>query len=730
MAGDKEIERIKEIIGTPDQIRNIGIVAHIDHGKTTLSDNLLARAGMISDELAGNQLFMDYDDQEQERGITIYAANVSMVHEYDDDTYLINLIDTPGHVDFGGDVTRAMRAVDGCVVVVDAVDGVMPQTEAVLRQALEERVKPVLFINKVDRLINELQLDSDEMQNRFMQIIAEVNSLIEKIAPEDIARQWKVSVEDGKVAFGSALYNWATSKTYMEETGVDFKQIYDLCEDEDMEALASKAPVEEVVLNMVVNHLVNPRQAQEYRIPQIWHGDPESDISKAMRSCDASGPLVGVVTNVENDPHAGTIATARLFSGTVEEGDTLYGIGSKSEQTAQQVGIYSGPRKLSIDAVPSGNIVALTGVDYSAGETVVENGMEIEPFEQIEHIFEPVVTKSLEPKRTADLPKLIEALRARAKEDNTIQISIDEETGETLVSGLGELHIEAKIERYLEEKGIDIEVSKPIVVYRESIADASDEMMGKSPNRHNKFYMTVEPIENDVYEVLQEGDLPEGKVRSQDETDIRDILTEAGMDKDEAENVAYIANGNLFLDMTRGVQYLNEIEELLHEAFQEVVDEGPLSAEPCVRLKTKIHDASLHEDAVHRGPAQVIPAVKDALVRALLDGEAQLWEPKQILRIDTPSNEMGGAMGEVSNRRGEVLNMDDEGDSAIITAKVPVAEMFGFEADLKSATQGKGFYSLKDQVFEPLPRGMQEDVIMEIRERKGMKKEIPQLGGE
>jgi len=171
---------IKELMRKPEQIRNIGIVAHIDHGKTTLTDNLLAGAGMISEELAGKQLAMDFVEQEQERGITIYAANVSMVHKYENKDFLINLIDTPGHVDFGGDVTRAMRAVDGVVVVIDAVEAVMPQTETVVRQALKERVRPILFVNKVDRLIKELKLTPEQMQERFKKIIDEVNVLIRK----------------------------------------------------------------------------------------------------------------------------------------------------------------------------------------------------------------------------------------------------------------------------------------------------------------------------------------------------------------------------------------------------------------------------------------------------------------------------------------------------------------------------------------------------------------------
>lgn len=716
------LDEIQELTHNSKHIRNIGIVAHIDHGKTTLTDNLLARAGMISDKLAGQQLFMDYDDQEQERGITIYAANVSMVHEYEDERYLVNLIDTPGHVDFGGDVTRAMRAVDGALVVVDAVDGVMPQTETVLRQAIEERVRPVLFINKVDRLIKELKLEPEKIRERFIEIIAEVNRLIDPKKQE-----WKVSAKDGTAAFGSALYNWAISLPYMKKTGIDFQQIKDRVDNDQQEKLGKEAPLHEVTLDMVIKHLPNPNKAQTYRIPEVWPGDIESDNGQSMKDCNEDGPMICLVTNVESDPHAGTICTARLFSGTVEEGETLYGIGSRSQQRVQQVGIYSGPRKLKVPEVPAGNILALTGVDYATGETVVEEDLRIKPFEQIEHIFEPVVTKSIEPVKTSQLPKLIEALRKRAKEDNTIKVDIDEETGETLVSGLGELHIEAKIERYLQEQGIKINVSEPIVVFRETVSEASPEREGISPNRHNRFKITVEPLEEGAYEVLDEEKLPEGKVRTQDEQDVRDTLTEADMDKEEAENVKDIYKNNLFLDMTRGIQYLHEIDELLLKAFHNVVDEGPLANESCTGLKVKIHDAKLHEDAIHRGPAQVIPAVRDAITQCMLAAGAKLLEPVQVIRIDCPSDQMGNAMTEVSNRRGKILNMEEKERNTVIHAKLPVGESFGFEADLKSATTGKGFYSLEDQVFEPLPSNLQEETILEIRKRKGMKEEVPQI---
>src|SRR3990170_1544405 len=208
---EENIKKAEALLHNKEFIRNIGTAAHIDHGKTTLSDSLIAGAGMISEELAGSQLFLDYDEQEQARGITINAAIASMVHEHEGKQYLINLIDTPGHVDFGGDVTRAMRAIDGVIILDDAVEGIMPQTETVIRQAIKERVKPVLFINKVDRLINELKLDADRMQQRFVKIITEINARIRKMLPDEMKVPWSLNVELGNVAFGSARNKWAIS---------------------------------------------------------------------------------------------------------------------------------------------------------------------------------------------------------------------------------------------------------------------------------------------------------------------------------------------------------------------------------------------------------------------------------------------------------------------------------------------------------------------------------------
>jgi elongation factor 2 len=358
----KIVQECEKLMDKPENIRNIAIAAHVDHGKTTLTDNLLAGAGMISDETAGEQLAMDTEEDEQERGITIDAANVSMTHEYEGTNHLINLIDTPGHVDFGGDVTRAMRAVDGALVVVDAVEGAMPQTETVLRQALREGVKPTLFINKVDRLISELQEGPEEMQQRMTKVIRDVNELIRGMTEEmdDINDDWTVSVEDGTVGFGSALYKWGVSLPSMQRTGMDFGDIIELERNDKRQELAERTPLADVVLDMVCEHFPNPIDAQPRRIPRIWRGDDESEIAGTMREVDPEGEVVFMVTDISMDPHAGEIATGRVFSGTLEKGQELHVSGTVGTNRLQSVGIFMGGEREEVDRVPAGNVAAVT----------------------------------------------------------------------------------------------------------------------------------------------------------------------------------------------------------------------------------------------------------------------------------------------------------------------------------------------------------------------------------
>ncbi|MDQ2056101.1 MULTISPECIES: elongation factor EF-2 [Halobellus] len=718
----KIVQECEQLMDKPEQIRNIAIAAHVDHGKTTLTDNLLAGAGMIADEGEATRLMMDTEEDEQERGITIDAANVSMTHEYGEDNHLINLIDTPGHVDFGGDVTRAMRAVDGALVVVDAVEGAMPQTETVVRQALREGVKPALFINKVDRLISELQEGPQEMQERLMDVIGDVNELIRGMTEDmDDVDDWTVSVEDGTVAFGSALYKWGVSAPSMAETGIGFPEIIEMERNDQRRELHEQTPLSDVVLDMVAEHFPDPLDAQPRRIPRVWRGDDESEISRQMQEVDDDGEVVFMVTDISMDPHAGEIATGRLFSGTIKQGQELYVSGTAGKNRVQSVGIFMGGEREELDrGVPAGNIAAVTGLrDAIAGSTV--SSIEMTPFESIEHISEPVITKSVEAKNMDDLPKLIETLQQVAKEDPTIRVEINEDTGEHLISGQGELHLEVITQRIQKNQGIPVQTGEPIVVYREAPQQESREVEGVSPNRHNKFYITVEPLSDDVVETIKLGeasmDMPE--------LERREALQEAGMDKDTSQNVEHIHGTNILIDDTKGIQHLNETMELVIEGLEEALNDGPLANEPVEGALLRLHDAKLHEDTIHRGPAQVIPAVRDAVHRSLIDADIKLLEPIQNVRIDVPSEHMGSASGEIQGRRGRVDDMYQEGDLMVIEGIAPVEEMIGFSSDIRSATEGRASWNTENAGFRVLSDNLQREKIMEIRERKGMKLELP-----
>jgi len=716
---------IIDLMKKQDHIRNIAIAAHIDHGKTTFSDNLLAGAGMLSEETAGKQRALDFHEDETTRGITIDSASVSMIHKVNGEDYLINLIDTPGHVDFGGDVTRAMRAVDGCVILTCAVEGVMPQTETVVRQALKELVKPVLFINKVDRLINEVKLTPEAMQQKFIKTIDHVNELIQKIAPEEYKEKWKVGVADGTVAFGSAFHNWALSFPYMKEKGISFKDIidaYSTNNDEELKKnikeLAKKAPLHEVVLGMSVEHHPNPVDAQKYRIPKIWHGDINSKQGKELMNCDPNGEVAFVPIKITIDKHAGEVAAGRLFSGTIKQGDEVYMYTAKRKVRVQQVSIYKGAQRILTNNAVAGNIVGVVGLkDVVAGETVSTN--EIEPFEAITHLFEPVVTKSIEATKAADLPKLVEVLRQVGKEDPSLKITINEQTGESLISGMGELHLEIIENRIKTEKGLDVKTSSPIIVYRESAAKPSEISEGRSPNKHNSFFIKVEPLDDALYEKIQSGDLREGRVKKKDDS-VTQTLSNMGWRADEIRNVKDIYKGNLFLDETRGEVHIGEVIEMILDAFEMVMDEGPLARDPCMKLKVTLSDIRLHEDAIHRGPAQVYPAVRDAIKEAMKSANPVILEPLQIHVIDMPGEYMGAVTKLVGSKRGQMLDMKQEEGTAEIKAKIPVAEMIGWSNDLRSTTEGKGISSILDQTFEKVPAAIQDSIIRKIRDRKGL----------
>jgi len=489
-----------------------------------------------------------------------------------------------------------------------------------------------------------------------------------------------------------------------------------------MKELAKRSPLCDVVLDMVVKHLPNPFEAQNRRIRVIWHGDPESPEGRAMLNCDPNGPAALMITDISFDPHAGEVATGRLFSGKIHRGTEMYVMGTaKKVNRLQQVGIFMGPTRVEVEEIPAGNIAAVTGLKDAVVGSTVTTLQEMTPFESLKHYSEPVMTVAVEAKNMKDLPKLVEVLRQVAKEDPTLQITINEETGEHLISGMGELHLEIITGRIKRDKGVEIVTSEPIVVYRETVTQKAGPVEGKSPNRHNRFYIEVEPLPDEIVSLIREGKVSMNQMA----LERRDTLIAAGMDKEEAKNVKDIYGNNMFIDMTKGIQYLNETMELILEGIHEALDGGPLADEKVQNLKIRLVDVKLHEDAIHRGPAQVIPAVRAAVKAAILMAGDTLLEPVQKIQITVPTEQMGNATAQVQGRRGQVFDIQSEGDTVTVIGKAPVAELFGFAGDIRSATEGRAMWSTEFIGFELVPASMLKDVVAGIRKRKGLKEQIP-----
>lgn len=720
----KSTQDILRIIGTKEQIRNFGVIAHVDHGKTTMSDSLLAASGIISPSVAGQALALDSMKLEQNRQMTIRGANVTLFYENEGKEYVINMIDTPGHIDFTGRVTRALRAIDGVVVVSDSVEGIMTQTETVTRQALEERVRPVLYINKIDRLVKELRLDPPAMQKWLSNIIAEFNRLVDIYAEPELKEKWKVSIQGNSVAFGSAKDRWGFNFKVAQKKGVSFKDVYDAYTSDgpDMiKSLAERAPLHEAVLGMVVQHHPPPHVAQRYRIPKIWPGDLESALGKSLLSCDEKGPAVMMVTTINVDPQAGRVATGRLFSGTVKDGDEIYLIDAKRPGKVQSVNIYMGNTREVVSMLPAGNIPALLGLDYAVAGETISTVKSIPAFESIKYVSEPVVTIAVEPKHPKDLPKLVEALRRITVEDPNLIVKINEESGETLMAGMGVLHLEIATS-LLQEAGLNITTTQPLINYRETIRTKAGPIMSKSPNKHNKIFMRIESLGDEIIELIRNGQIKE----DMDKKEMAKILREKGWNADEARNVAAIdVSGNVLIDETKGVQFIQESMDSIKSGFDDVIHSGPIAHESVRGVKFVLHHFVPHEDPAHRGLAQLMPATRRAMLGSMLIADPVILEPILGMEVKCPQEQIGTVAGILSGKRGKLLNVEQKGVISIIQGEIPASETFDLSEIMRGGTAGKAMWSTYFKTWQPVPQSIFRNLVGEIRKRKGLNPEPP-----
>lgn len=833
------VDQVRELMDYPDQIRNMSVIAHVDHGKSTLSDSLVGAAGIIKMEEAGDKRIMDTRADEIARGITIKSTAISMhyhvpkemIGDLDDDKrdFLINLIDSPGHVDFSSEVTAALRVTDGALVVVDCVEGVCVQTETVLRQALTERIRPVVFINKVDRAILELQLDPEEAYQGFVKTLQNVNVVVATYNDPSMG-DVQVSPEKGTVAIGSGLQAWAFSLTrfanmYAAKFGVDelkmrerlwgdnffdaknkkwikqetnadgervrrafcqfcldpIYQIFDAVMNEkkdkvdkmlkslhvtltaeEREQVPKKLlktvmmkflPAAETLLQMIVAHLPSPKKAQAYRAEMLYSGEasPEDKYFMGIKNCDPAAPLMLYISKMVPTADRGRFfAFGRIFSGKVRSGQKVrimgnnYVYGKKQDlyedKPVQRSVLMMGRYQEAVEDMPCGNVVGLVGVDkyIVKSATITDDGESPHPLRDMKYSVSPVVRVAVEAKNPSDLPKLVEGLKRLAKSDPLVVCSI-EESGEHIVAGAGELHLEICLKDLQEDfmNGAPLKISEPVVSFRETVTDVSSQQcLSKSANKHNRLFCRGAPLTEELALAMEEGTAgPEAdpKVRA------RFLADNYEWDVQEARKIwCYGPDNrgpNVVVDVTKGVQNMAEMKDSFVAAWQWATREGVLCDENMRGVRVNVEDVTMHADAIHRGGGQIIPTARRVFYACCLTASPRLMEPMFVVDIQTVEHAMGGIYGVLTRRRGVIIGEENRPGTPIynVRAYLPVAESFGFTADLRAGTGGQAFPQCvfdhwQEYPGDPLePKSLANTTTLGIRMRKGLKPDIPGL---
>ncbi|KAI0030682.1 eukaryotic translation elongation factor 2 [Vararia minispora EC-137] len=822
------------LMGKATNVRNMTVIAHVDHGKSTLTDSLVSKAGIIASSKAGESRFTDQLEEEKERGITIVSTAVSMYFELEKDTvsqikqktdghsFLVNLIDSPGHVDFSSEVTAALRLTDGALVVVDCIEGVASQTETVLRQALGERIVPVVVINKVDRALLELRLSKEDLYQSFLRTIESVNVIISTYS-DGTTGDLQVYPDKGTVAFASGLHGWgftlrqfanryakkfgvdpeklmgklwgdhywnpATSKWTTDPTdasGVPLERAFNrfvldpifaivdaasqsrpdavkgmlgklgvkLSPDESRlegralvkAALKAFLPAGDALLELIVLHLPSPVTAQRYRAATLYEGPSDDACARGITSCDPEAPLVCYVAKMVPAPERGRFfALARVFSGTLRPRVPVriqgpnYRPGHKDDlfiKAIQRAVLFIGRGTEPIESAPAGSVVALAGIDqFLVKSGTITSDEAAHNIRVMKFSVSPVVQVAVEVKNAADLPKLVEGLRRLSKSDQTIQVRTSE-SGEHIVAGAGELHLEVCLKALQSEyAGIPLKISPPIVGYRETVkAVSSSSALAKSASKHNRFYTCAEPLGEALTDAIEVG-----KINASDDTKTRAraLADEYGWDSATARKIWCFGpdttGPNLLLDMTKGEQYMNSVKDACVAAFQWTTKEGVLAEEPMRGVQVHIIDVKLHSDAVHRGSGQIMPPMRRSTYAACLLADPGIQEPVYQVEIQCPESALGGVYSTLSRRRGQVFAEEPIRGRTVIKAYLPIAESFGFDGELRSATAGRAFMQAVFDHWEvmtgsPLEKGGRvEEIVRDIRTRKGLKPDIPPL---
>ncbi|MGN0287161.1 MAG: elongation factor G [Atopobiaceae bacterium] len=682
------------------RLRNIGIMAHIDAGKTTTTERILYYTGKTHKigEVHDGAATMDWMVQEQERGVTITSAATTCFWK----DHIIQIIDTPGHVDFTAEVERSLRVLDGAVAVFDAVAGVQPQSETVWRQAANYNVPRIAFINKYDRVGSDFWHAIDTMKDRLganavaiqIPMGAESNfwgliDLVTMVAwdfkedakgmiyPEpmdeipdefkDIAAEKREELLDAASNFSDELMEKVLEE---EEIPVDLlkgairKGVIANELNPVLVGSAYKNKGIQELLDAVVDYLPSPLD-----IPPVEGTDPETG-ETITRKADINEPFSALAFKIMTDPYVGKLTYFRVYSGHADAGSYVYNVNKDDRERLSRILEMNANDRVDREGCSAGDIVAAVGFkNTTTGDTLADEKHPI-VLESIE-FADPVIDVAVEPKSKAEQDKMSVGLQKLAEEDPTFKVHTDQETGQTIIAGMGELHLEIIIDRLRREFKVDCNVGKPQVAYRETAGHAVQHVQGKF--------------------VRQSGG--------------RGQYGDAIIDLEPMEP----GFGYEFVDATVGGSVPKEYIPSVDKGIQEALNSGVIAGYPVQDIKVTLVDGSYHE--VDSSEAAFKVAGSMAIKKALQESDPVLLEPIEQVEVETPEQYMGDVMGNLSSRRGKIEGMEDRSNTKVIRAKVPLGEMFGYATDLRSQTQGRASYTMQFFDYEPVPKAVRDEIV-------------------
>ena len=656
--------RFSELRKRPEKIRNVGVIAHVDHGKTTLCDHLLAYAGLMASSLAGEARTLDFLPDEQERGITIESSIISFELTHNDSSFFINLIDTPGHVDFSGKVAEALFTVDGALVVIDAVEGVMPQTETVLKQALNEKITPVVMINKIDRLLTQLQLREKEMQTLLQNLIDQLNGIIF----EHARNEFRLSFAKGNILLGSALDGWGIDVEDMKN-GITMSTIRKHYDQNDVISLKKKLPLAPRIARLIVQHIPSPLERQRVLAKTNYSSFPD-EIRNAIKSCDKSAPFIGLIGKIHEIHHFRFVNIVRILTGTLSVGDHFKDQTTQKIHRVDSLALLQGNKEVTIKQAFAGEVIALTTKHLSSpGETITTPQLSLTLNKTVEYIQEPIMTISVEPENIKHINRMTKYLEALAQALPNLEVEINSETGEIQIFGVGELQLELVLKR-LKDEGISVYASPPQILLYEM------------PQNE------VETSYTSPFDITMTGKLVPYQEK---ETITPQSSKYVSLYNDKRNNY-------LFVSKEIDLQNPNRSEGL-SEGFRLAVSFGPLQKRRVRNVVFFLN--SISEEREHTFEDYLISS-RGLINHALKQADVRIFEPVYEFQVTSPVQWLGDVLTCIERNNGTIKHVESYPTQSIVIGYMPVSLASRLGVEIRDASEGRATITYRLAGYQPI----------------------------